>query len=288
MLFEQQIAERRERGRNAIARILTKPDGQPFGDYKVQSSSGKRYRVAMRGPGLFENFCSCPDFAVNTLGTCKHIEGLLERLRKRHGSALERRRRDRVRASVSLHYGDRLQVRLRLPGSPSDALVALAGRYFDHEGVLPEEHYGEFDRVLDELRRLDDQAVVYSDVLEFLDRENEITEGVALERRLLAGLRRDQDPTMGTLKTKLLPYQVRGAVFAACRGRVVLADDMGLGKTVQALAAAELLRRRRGIERVLVIAPASVKYQWKTEIEKFTGHSVQVIDGLLQIGRAHV
>jgi len=62
---------------------------------------------------------------------------------------------------------------------------------------------------------------------------------------LLAGLRRDQDPTAGTLKTKLLPYQVRGAVFAACRGRVVLADDMGLGKTVQALAAAELLRRRR-------------------------------------------
>ena len=281
MLFEQQIAERRERGRNAIARILTKPDGQPFGDYQVQSSSGKRYRVAMRGPGLFENFCSCPDFAVNTLGTCKHIEGLLERLRKRHGSALERRRRDRVRASVSLHYGDRLQVRLRLPGSPSDALVALAGQYFDHEGVLLEEHYGKFDRVLDELRRLDDRAVVYSDVLEFLDRENEITEGAALERRLLAGLRRDQDPTAGTLKTKLLPYQVRGAVFAACRGRVVLADDMGLGKTVQALAAAELLRRRRGIERVLVIAPASVKYQWKTEIEKFTGHSVQVVDGLL-------
>jgi SNF2 family DNA or RNA helicase len=62
---------------------------------------------------------------------------------------------------------------------------------------------------------------------------------------------------------------------------VVLADDMGLGKTVQALAAAELLRKQKGIERVLVIAPASVKYQWKTEIEKFTDRSAQVIDGLL-------
>jgi hypothetical protein len=153
MLFEQQIPARRERRRSAIARILAKPDGQPFGDYKVQSSSGKSYRVAMRGPGLFENFCSCPDFAVNTLGTCKHIEGLLKRLRKRHGSALERRKHERVRASVSLHYGDRLQVRLRLPGSPSDALVALAGKFFDGEGVLREQHYGEFDRVLDELRR---------------------------------------------------------------------------------------------------------------------------------------
>ena len=79
----------------------------------------------------------------------------------------------------------------------------------------------------------------------------------------------------------LFPYQIRGVFFAACRGRVILADDMGLGKTIQAIAGAELLRRRRGIERVLVVAPASVKYQWKTEIEKFCDLPAQVIDGLL-------
>jgi hypothetical protein len=45
---------------------------------------------------------------------------------------------------------------------------------------------------------------------------------------------------------------------------------MGLGKTVQTLAAVELLVRERGIERVLVVAPASVKYQWETEIRKYT------------------
>jgi SNF2 family DNA or RNA helicase len=56
---------------------------------------------------------------------------------------------------------------------------------------------------------------------------------------------------------------------------------MGLGKTVQALAAADMLRRRRGIQRVLVVAPASVKYQWKTEIDRFSELSAQVIEGLL-------
>ncbi|PYV95726.1 MAG: helicase SNF2 [Acidobacteria bacterium] len=56
---------------------------------------------------------------------------------------------------------------------------------------------------------------------------------------------------------------------------------MGLGKTVQALAATEFLRRSRGIQRVLIVAPASVKYQWKKEIEKFTGLDAKVIEGLL-------
>jgi SNF2 family DNA or RNA helicase len=135
--------------------------------------------------------------------------------------------------------------------------------------------------VIEVFRQADLDAVIYSDVLEYLDRENELAEGLDLERQLLAKLRRGRHPLNGILKTKLLPYQERGAIFAACRGRVVLADDMGLGKTVQALAATEMLRRRRGIQRVLVVAPASVKYQWKTEIEKFSGLSAQVIEGLL-------
>ena len=281
MLIEQQISERRERARSAIARILKRPDGQPFGDYQIKSASGKTYRVALRGSGLFESYCSCPDFAVNTLGTCKHIEALLIKVRRRRGAALERDRFKRSRASLSLQYGERVEVRLRLPGSPSAGLLALAKEYFDAAGLLRPESYHEFEQVLELLRALDDQAVVYSDVLEFLDRENEVAEGLAWERRLLSQLQQGEDPLAGVLKTELLPYQIRGALFAAGRGRVVLADDMGLGKTVQALAAAELLRRRRGIQRVLVIAPASVKYQWKTEIEKFTGHTAQVIDGSL-------
>jgi superfamily II DNA or RNA helicase len=281
MLIEQQIAERRERAQGAIAKILERPSGEPYGDYRVKSASGKTYRVAMRGPGLFENYCSCPDFGVNTLGTCKHVEALLLQLRKRHGHVLERREYVRSRASISLQYGEAIDIRLRLPGAPSPALVALAGKYFDPAGLLRKEHLRSFHEVMEDFRRADLDAVIYSDVLEYIDRENEIAEGLDLERQLLAKLSRGHDPLDGVLKTKLLPYQARGAIFAACRGRVVLADDMGLGKTVQALAAAEMLRRRRGIARVLVIAPASVKYQWKTEIEKFTDHPAQIIDGLL-------
>jgi SNF2 family DNA or RNA helicase len=278
MLIEREIAARRERAQGAVARILARPDGDAYGDYQVRSSSNKTYRVAMRGPGLFDNYCSCPDFAVNTLGTCKHIEALL--LRQRHGKGFGGKF-SRTRASLSLHYGETLGVRLRLPPSPSPALQALAREHFDERGLLKSNRLRNFEKLMDELRQVDDQAVVYSDVLDYVDREKEIAEGLELERKLLGKLRRGHDPLANVLKTSLLSYQVRGAVFASCRGRVVLADDMGLGKTVQALAAAELLRRRRGIRRVLVVAPASVKYQWKKEIEKFTELDAQVIEGLV-------
>src|SRR4051794_28578565 len=99
MLVEQQIAERQLRAQSSIATIVERPRAAPYGDYRVKSTSGKTYRVAMRGPGLFENYCACPDFAVNTLGTCKHIEGLLARLRQRHGRSLNGKAYARTRAS---------------------------------------------------------------------------------------------------------------------------------------------------------------------------------------------
>lgn len=83
MLVEEQISARQERARALKLVVLSRPDGQAWGDYSVKSPSGKSYRLAMRGPGLSENYCSCPDFAANTLGTCKHIETLLQQLRRR-------------------------------------------------------------------------------------------------------------------------------------------------------------------------------------------------------------
>src|SRR5207302_2627916 len=151
MLIEQEIAARRERAQGAVARILARPDADVYGDYQVRSSSNKTYRVALRGPGLFENYCSCPDFAVNTLGTCKHIEALLLRLGRRHGKAFEQGKFSRARASLSLHYGETLGVRLRLPSSPSPALQALAREYFDESGLLKSERLRDVEKLMDEL-----------------------------------------------------------------------------------------------------------------------------------------
>lgn len=75
--------------------------------------------------------------------------------------------------------------------------------------------------------------------------------------------------------------------MAAKAGRFIIADDMGLGKTIQAICIAELLKTELGIENVLIICPTSLKYQWKTEIEKFTNSSVEVVSGMQHVRKTH-
>jgi superfamily II DNA or RNA helicase len=95
-------------------------------------------------------------------------------------------------------------------------------------------------------------------------------------RACRAAIARDAPP--GALRTAaraaidLLPHQLAPAL-ALLRGlgsRVLLADEVGLGKTIQAgLVASELLARG-AIERVLVLAPAGLRDQWRDElIERF-------------------
>ncbi|HZF08521.1 MAG TPA: DEAD/DEAH box helicase, partial [Thermoanaerobaculia bacterium] len=61
--------------------------------------------------------------------------------------------------------------------------------------------------------------------------------------------------------------------------RALLADEMGLGKTVQAIAACALLRERRGVERVLVVSPASLKAEWEEQIARFTDLRAHLVLG---------
>ncbi|HEY7845472.1 MAG TPA: DEAD/DEAH box helicase [Bradyrhizobium sp.] len=84
------------------------------------------------------------------------------------------------------------------------------------------------------------------------------------------------------VKLPLLPYQREGAAHLAFHERAMLADEMGLGKTVQAIAACEILVRQKGIRRVLVVSPTSVKAEWEEQIARFTDRDARFVAGLYQ------
>ena len=85
-LEEWQRALRRQFGveqRFQIENIGAEP---VFSEFRITNPESKNsYRVAIRGSDLGDNFCSCPDFATNTLGTCKHVEFTLASLTRRRG-----------------------------------------------------------------------------------------------------------------------------------------------------------------------------------------------------------
>ena len=64
---------------------------------------------------------------------------------------------------------------------------------------------------------------------------------------------------------KLYPFQYVGVRFAELAGgRCLIGDDMGVGKTIQAIAHIALNTDKLP---ALIVAPASVKYNWKKECE---------------------
>jgi SNF2 family DNA or RNA helicase len=77
----------------------------------------------------------------------------------------------------------------------------------------------------------------------------------------------------------LYPFQEDAKDRMVDRGQMLLAMVMGAGKTPTTLSAIETLFDTNEIERVFVIVPSSLKYQWMREIKKFTTSRVVVIDG---------
>jgi len=278
-----QTALRRQFGREQAFGLENLGQEPVFSDFRVHNpASGTHYRVAIRGQAAGQNFCTCPDYATNDLGTCKHIEFTLAKLLARRGgkAALARGFQSEY-SEIWLAYAGAREVRFRAGTGCPPALRDQAGTLFDAAagGALLRHKLGGLEPLMRTASDGGHELRCHDDVWQFIA---QIRDGERRHAALVAAYPKGIGDKALTrlLKVKLYPYQAEGALFAARAGRCLIGDEMGLGKTIQAIAAAELFARHFGVRRVLVVCPTSLKHQWKNEFERFSERDAQVIHGL--------
>src|SRR5438309_1293661 len=277
-----EIALRRERASSELMRIdILDPSEPVFSTFAVRPPSGVCYEVEVRSLSERENSCSCPDFRTNGLATCKHVEAVMARLRRTPaGRAALQRGGHSTRVEVFMRRtgGEPAVVCVLPERKPPPAVAAVLGRYVGRDGSLhgdPAEAVPALVRDLDGHRatvRIGKEVVLWA--TDRARRAVRAAERQEVEEELRSGRR-----SLAALKLPLYPYQVDGMLHLAFTERALLGDEMGLGKTAQAVAACALLRELRGVARVLVVCPVSVKAEWEEQITKFTDLPLRFVQG---------
>jgi superfamily II DNA or RNA helicase len=285
-----------------------------FTDYRVTNPENRNsYKVSLRDNLHSMNFCECMDFKTNLLGTCKHIEAVIRmveskpRLKKVY---LQQHNPEYTSAYLSYtlrgiretRYGNRdagyeiqhagsgktdagsrfqdsgRRIMIRIGETKKPAFTRLAKEFFDEDMTLKPYGFGRFEEFLKKAAKIDSNFRCYPDALDYVLKLRDHFRRVDLiANNYFPSFNNKKFDTL--IKTTLFPYQKEGVRFAVSGGRTLIADDMGLGKTIQAIAAAELMGKEMKIRSVLVVCPTSLKYQWKSEISKFTQSDVSVIEG---------
>jgi len=282
---ELEIERRRLRAATEPIRITAlEPAQRWFGAFHAASREGDRtYRVEIRALDALHNSCTCPDFMVNGLGTCKHIEATLAHLRRRGVAAFSAAaQQGSPRVEIFVAPGAARRIAVAWPVSCAAPVRALVSPYFSHDNVLladPATAVPALQRALAVApARVCGSVRIASAVAAVADYLRRRDERCSARASFLRDVQ-DGKRTVNLLKLPLYAYQKEGMLHLAFGQRALLADDMGLGKTVQAIAACELLRQLNKIERVLIVSPVSVKGEWEEQIARFTSLPTQHIAG---------
>ncbi len=278
---EQEVDIRKKRAN--IEAMSIKPITSPhpvFTDYIVYRNdidSPQKYRVEIRSLDKKQNYCSCPDFAKNFLGTCKHIEKVLavcqRKVKKRRASPF---------VEVFVDYLHDLTLMIDLPITISPEINSFLDKYLNEAD--------EFKQPITDTLQVFIRD--YEDAPSAVRNTIRVSEGIfKLHEKITSSIKNNlvkkrfnqklkkSAGNVDFLKFPLYDYQVEGMLHLAFAGRAMLADEMGLGKTVQAIAAANVLHDLHDIKRVIIVSPASLKTEWEEQIRKFTSLSSTIVFG---------
>jgi hypothetical protein len=239
------------------------------GVHTVVTKEKKRYEVTIHDPAEEAGHCTCPDFTHNRLNTCKHLLHVLSRIAKDAG-LLEQGAKETM-PFVHVFWDSYLQKpRYYFNGNMTPALRKELEPYFGENGHYTKRDLGELYALVD---RIGNKKNVHIDG--YLAKR---VESMLFLKEMFA-VKKNYRYDWSKVKAELYPYQKEGVEFCLFKTRAIIADEMGLGKTLQAITAALMKKDIFGFERILVVCPASLKEQWKREIERFTDAKAVVVSG---------
>ena len=245
-----------------------------FSNFEVRSPSGMTYRAEIRDLASRQFSCTCKDFRINGLGTCKHIEAILLQLARRHRA--EFKAAQRVSSSRVDIVPDRAAGRLRAECNAAKLPPRLR-MHFDGDGLQLQG--SDPADLLKEIGASRSPSLrISQDVGAWLQARSREHDRILSRRNYEAGVANGSHPEHIT-RSPLFPYQREGMLHLAFNERALLADEMGLGKTIQAIAACALLHHLGKARRVLVVTPASLKAEWEEQIQKFTDLPLRLVFG---------
>ncbi len=274
---QQEVERRRARAIEERPRVVNRDLRHPiFSNFDVHSRTGVVYQVEVRDLAWGNFFCTCVDFRVNALGTCKHVEAVRLHLEQESPEALEAAR-ESGSTRVNL-VPERAQQTLRAEGDQR-RLPKSPRRLFGDDGLLLREVIPEVAvSAWREAAGADPDLRVSQETDLWLESRRRAAEARQLRRVYEQRVRAGDWPAHET-RVPLFPYQREGMLHLACAERALLADEMGLGKSVQAIAACALLHRIGRAARALIVTPATLKAEWEQQIHELTSLGVLAVSG---------
>ncbi len=138
-----------------------------WGDYMVQSGSN-HYRVAFRGVRSDRNYCACLDFRTSGLGTCKHVEAVINFLSEEvPGYPWGTTPFQPDRTSIFISYKGGRTIECSIGKGKEELYADWQARYFEGT-LLPPEHYHLIDQITREAKELSSTFQCYDDVYEMI------------------------------------------------------------------------------------------------------------------------
>ncbi|WP_050813299.1 DEAD/DEAH box helicase [Aquimarina agarivorans] len=265
---ERVLKEREQKANKAVYRV--KLGKSIYGEHTLHNEKGKVFTITLRDFDNRTGYVNNIDGYTNKLGTTKHIMYMFNYLEE-NPSKVRRLTKEYPFIEIYTNPLDDYKVSWYYPGELSASEKSLLEDYFGKNNYLNDSQLASFFSFVNKSRdfaRIKIREEVFEKIETYFDQE-------ALKRK-----EREVELDYSQIKATPYPYQKEGVAFSVFKKGVIIADEMGLGKTLQAITTAVLKKDIFDFSKVLVICPASVKHQWKKEIEKFTHESACVIEGI--------